>query len=773
MKGQNKRFQNKNKPEPTKAVVHPGSMLIGEYWVKLPTTPPLETIKGYNLPKNKQKWKRTELYHDHKRDMDWEDLRAEELLKQSPYIDIKGEPTYEVKNDNPDFIDYDYVNPEMQFFRDQEWDRRIKGFWFMNNGVPTYITGSHYFYLNYWPLDDGYPIYRACDRRFFLLWKDVDESPDDWGLAEITRRRQGKSWRASCIMYERISRTPKVNGGMQSKESGAAKDWFTEKLVGPWKEMPDFFQPLSNSGTDPVKALEFKAPKIMGKKAKGYKIAELRSKITWGPATETHYDGQKLNTYISDEFGKCVESDVVKRHYIVKKSCTLVDKIVGKMYYTTTVEEMEKGGGENAKKLWDDSAPNPKGGRNRSGLRRLFQPAYEGFLLDEFGNDLIEESKKSILDALELLKGDPRAYNAEKRFMPFVIDDCWGKDGTKCHFDPVKVGDRYEYLKMLESIGKPLYEIGALKWENNIRDTKVHFVKNPNGRFKITLHPELLEQNNVTRDNHDKPVKPNNKTKYIIGIDPFEHEFVTGTVMSNGAAYGFRKYDDTIDGKEHDIRKWRTNRFVVEYIARPTPKVFFEDMIMLCVYLGCQMHFERQKIAIRNYFKERGYSSFMMERPEGTYTNLKQKDRMEGTPNSTTMLNSITDHIDSYVSEDMYGDDSLNDGINHGYISLVDFPNLCLDWFNFDIEDTKKYDATIASGFTLIGASKFIRPTSNKLNTAKYFQAYEQTGSVSSPILGPDEEGEGEYEEVVLSEDVLEKIKNDPYLQREYGLYNN
>lgn len=357
--------------------------------------------------------------------------------------------------------------------------------------------------------------------------------------------------------------------------------------------------------------------------------------------------------------------------------------------------------------------------------------------------------------------------------MPFVIEDCWGKDGTKCHFDPVKLMNRIEYLDMLESLGKPLYEVGNLKWVDNIRDSKVYFVKNPNGRFKVTFHPEPGNENYVTRNEHGKPIKPNNKTKYIIGIDPFEHEFVTGTIMSNGAAYGFRKYDDTIDGHEHEIRKWRTNRFVMEYIARPTPKVFFEDMIMMCVYLGCQMHFERQKIAIRNYFKERGYSAFMMERPEGTYTNLKQKDKMEGTPNSTTMLNSITDHIDSYVSEDIFGDDSSDEGGDHGYMSLVDFPKLCRDWFDFDIENTKKYDATIASGFTLIGASKFIKPTSQTLNHAKYFQAYDQSGMVSAPLDDYESDGEGEYENVEIDADKMEKIKSDPYLMREYGFFNN
>ena len=30
---------------------------------------------------------------------------------------------------------------------ENEFDRRDDGAWFMNNGVPTYLTGTHYMYL--------------------------------------------------------------------------------------------------------------------------------------------------------------------------------------------------------------------------------------------------------------------------------------------------------------------------------------------------------------------------------------------------------------------------------------------------------------------------------------------------------------------------------------------------------------------------------------------------------------------------------------------------
>ncbi len=65
----------------------------------------------------------------------------------------------------------EYYNPELQEYRNQEWDRRLNGFWFYNNGKPTYITGLHYFYLVHWKIDVGYPDFRVTDLEFFYFSK--------------------------------------------------------------------------------------------------------------------------------------------------------------------------------------------------------------------------------------------------------------------------------------------------------------------------------------------------------------------------------------------------------------------------------------------------------------------------------------------------------------------------------------------------------------------------------------------------------------------------
>ena len=53
---------------------------------------------------------------------------------------------------------------------EDEFRKRENGFWFKNNGVPTYVTGSHYMYLQWTKIDVGHPEYRESNRLFFIFW---------------------------------------------------------------------------------------------------------------------------------------------------------------------------------------------------------------------------------------------------------------------------------------------------------------------------------------------------------------------------------------------------------------------------------------------------------------------------------------------------------------------------------------------------------------------------------------------------------------------------
>ena len=58
---------------------------------------------------------------------------------------------------------YDYI--------DNEFTKREQGFWFYNNGIDTYITGTHYMYLQWSKIDIGAPDFREANRLFFIFWE--------------------------------------------------------------------------------------------------------------------------------------------------------------------------------------------------------------------------------------------------------------------------------------------------------------------------------------------------------------------------------------------------------------------------------------------------------------------------------------------------------------------------------------------------------------------------------------------------------------------------
>jgi hypothetical protein len=113
----------------------------------------------------------------------WEkrDILKRSAKKENQYWERPTPPeNYEAKRKKEIIAqktDPDYYNPELQAYRNQEWDRRLNGYWFYNNGVPTYITGLHYFYLVHWKIDVGYPHFRITDLHFFYFLEYCVQDP--------------------------------------------------------------------------------------------------------------------------------------------------------------------------------------------------------------------------------------------------------------------------------------------------------------------------------------------------------------------------------------------------------------------------------------------------------------------------------------------------------------------------------------------------------------------------------------------------------------------
>lgn len=597
------------------------------------------------------------------------------------------------------------------------WDYRINGYWFYNNGVPTWITGTHFFYLNFWRIDIGYPKYRDTDRREFWFWLYCENDSHCYGELEIGRRRLGKSYKAGVKLYDGITKGTNRNGGIQSKTDTDSKGLFRRSIVSPWRKLPSYFKPKTDNSTNPQTKLQFQAPALKSRNAT-FNEDELESWIDFRSKNEYAYDGEKLYRYINDEIGKTVLADVHLRWNVVKFCLVDDDKIIGKAINTTTVEEMEKRGGKNCRKLWDESNPSNKDKVTKetiSGLYRYFCPAYDGYIVDKFGNSLIEKSKEVLLAKRAAFSNDSDRNDFIRKF-PFTVAEAFRQDSKNTLFNADKLLLRLEQLRtpgMNFAIPGNLIYTGKQYGE-------VHWQPMSNGRWRMgTVGLNEVLQNRVGRRGAE-PV-PLNLGKVVIGVDPYSVHQTADGKGSKGAALAFRIYDPVIDSGKEFIQEFETNRFFLLYNFRPHDIFeFYEDMIKMCLFCGCEINFENKNPGAIHYFEQKGFRHFLMGRPKivdtSRYTHAVQTP---GTPASSMSTGTGVMLWESYINVDEFGK-----GDGHGYVPLIDFEELIEQLLEFEPDNTTKSDLVMASIYALLGAQKLTKPKEKSIIMQNFFPRY-------------------------------------------------
>lgn len=631
------------------------------------------------------------------------------------------------------------------WFVGREYSRKRNGYWFMNNGVPTYISGFHYIYLQWWTLNSGVrPSYRSADRKVFLFFDHCLRDQDSLGMLYFTQRRAGKTSIAAFLNFIIISSMKNAHGGIQSKDDPGGQMVFQKHLLRGLKRLPDWLKPVrSGSETPKGNELSFSEPgeMITKKKLKEGSLSKsdnaLNSRISYGPSTETYYDGEMLHFYHADEIGKVDRVNAVKRHDIVVPCMMIGRKIIGKAFYTTTVEDIGKNALKNAKELWDGSDPNARDENNRtsSKLYRYFKPAcdgYEGFI-DEFGNSQEEEAKKYILAERKALldKGDLERWASIVRKFPLDPSEPFTPNAQDCHFDAGKLSLQKRNLENRAILMQPASVRGDLVWVGSrpagwrIEDhgdmsklvrSEVAFVPSPNGKFLRSIPPN--HSNNVGVD-YDGSFMPRNSGIYSGGIDPFDFSVTSSGKGSKGGGAIF-VHPNPIEPEDSD-------RWAMIYIHRPDINTeFYEDMAKMLHYYGCPAVVERNKAMCRNYLASRGFERFIYGKLRLDPTIPRKKsDNVAGEYTGKTHLIAITDAFQSYIYENY---------------EKIDFTELIDQLFGWSIPDSNKFDLVIAAGFALLAARHSKQYVERKLHDREaeaiqqFFTLYDYSGNKSTKV---------------------------------------
>jgi hypothetical protein len=605
------------------------------------------------------------------------EIEEEQYWDRNAFLDAYGFDYKEKRNqeirsqrNDPDYVDY-----ELEDFRVQMWEFRINGMWFMNNGTPTYLTGKYWFYLVSWKLDVGYPKFRIPDWEWFCFWQYCTDDKRCLGDVEATRRRQGKTMRSGCILYEDASANREHHSAIQSKTgSDAQKNVYSKGVLSKLKHLWDFFIPKYDreKGKLPKSGLYFTETNVRGAVSLEDtldELDELNSMITWKTADHVAYDGEKIHVYVGDEVGKTVKPINVYTRHMVIKYCLLDDnyQVIGKAHYTTTVEEMVAGG-QIFKLLWDSSNQSRRddNGQTASGLYRYFMPAHRTLFIDKYGYADEVRAMKKIMNARKALKdaGNYIALASDIRKTPITVQEMFYVDPENCLFDAIKINDRLDHLTWKSM--RELYHIGNLHWTEG-RGTDVKFREASNGRWWISKRFDVYDPNLWNQTiKEGSQYKPNSDNAG--GIDPFSHNKTKDNKNSNGACYV---------GTKPSSEPSKSMVPILEYIHRPpTAPLFYEDMLMTMHFTGAIMAVEDNKIGLINYAEEHGYKYF-----------VKEFDGKRGITATTGTHGHIVTELEDFVS-----------GLDED-IKKCDFVRLLNDLFDFDINDTEKNDESMAFAY--------------------------------------------------------------------------
>ena len=253
----------------------------------------------------------------------------------------------------PDYFKSDYID-----YIEGEFSKRDEGFWFYNNSKATYITGTHYMYLQWSKIDVGKPDFREANRLFYIFWEACKADKRCYGMCYLKNRRSGFSFMASGEAVNMATISSDARFGILSKSGPDAKKMFTDKVVPISVNYPFFFKPIQDGMDRPKTELAYRVPaskltrrNITSVDDRPEELTGLDTTIDWKNTGDNSYDGEKLKLLVHDESGKWERpNNILNNWRVTKTTLRLGSRIIGKCMMGSTSNALDKGG-DNFKKL--------------------------------------------------------------------------------------------------------------------------------------------------------------------------------------------------------------------------------------------------------------------------------------------------------------------------------------------------------------------------------------------------------------------------------------
>lgn len=618
-----------------------------------------------------------------------------------------------------------------------QWYHRNYGKWYFIFGKPIYISKWHWFYLNYWKMEDlGLPDFRIRDQKWFLAQEYCSVTTETvvynestvsgktikepiiledgtlklrdikartcYGSNNLKGRRVGETSKAQDINYCIGTDKIDANCGIQGNTENTAEDVYNEKLLYAFNRMAFFFVPeMPNFYT--TSGLHFSG--VHGK-------GGLNSKIVYATtAKKEFFDQKRLDFIHTDEVGKTRLENVEDRHGVVKRCCSAGDIIKGFMIYTSTSEDMEADAGMLFEKLTMASMFENRlsNGQTKSGLINVYFPmyeAYEGFI-DQYGYAIIDTPRDDQIPYMNRVeKGDDGEIMGAKAYIEKIEQDLSDSGDLnalaqfqrqhpstfrKC-FALASRGNKFnakilqETMMELKFNHEDIIRTGNFEWVGIPFRSKIKWIDNNDGPFKVSWQPVAGRESRIV--NSGGVNMPGFDDGIVMSADPYRFDQVDGTRESLGGIAAFRMFDERVDGEKTDPTDYITNNFVCTYLFRERSVDEFSHAVLRAAIFFNALVYPEKDGSIQKFFIDKGYGGYLFFDidPE---TGVKKKNAgfSAAGPSIKPKLFSL---VDTYIN--LHGRKCKHLDILNEYLTIKDF------------NDMKNKDLFVASAGCLLAA---------------------------------------------------------------------
>jgi hypothetical protein len=647
---------------------------------------------------------------------------------------------------------YEYI---MEQFR-----MRREGVWFMNNGKPVYITGRHWFQLQWGKMMDGaiYPNYRDCQRLLSYHKQACYIDKRAMGQIFLKSRQTGYTYGIVSDSIEVVSSIPNIKNGLTSMTEDDARKAFAKQSYL-FQELPFFFQPILKGRADSLSKIDFGRPSNLSKQVKMEKDTStegyVNSSCDYQATKEKAYDGQSLRFYIGDECAKWGKISYQIHLRTISPTMFRGGRVTGKCFLGSTIGKLDEGG-QDFKDLYLNSKVEKReeSGYTATKLYSYFMPAHKNYELcidiygkcheetppkgtvNTFGDPILIGSIQGIKNQYsEARKIGDASLNAEYRAYPMTEAHAMRDEAESCVFNLTKLMDQFDD-NQAKDIEQTKCVRGTFEWKDGVRFSEVVWYPDHRGRFNVWWMPSKVDGTDILRNNVKSiygKYTPMNEYA-CIGVDCYGSYVLGKNKQSKGAAHAV--------STENNVGA-PPNQFLFEYIDKPaTQDVFNEDILKAAWFYGLPILGESNRKDFVKYLFLENCRGFSMNRIDVIGAKLTGDDLVLGGQVMTakhvlnTHENAIRSFIQHFVGKK--SEEKYREGQELGTIGIMPFNRTIEDWMKFDPSSRTAYDATISSGLALMGSQRHkYRPKPKKVDpkkTVSLLRKYSNSGEVGTFI---------------------------------------